>query len=272
MSDPVLILTFHHIRPEPDKLTVPPSLFRSILQHLKESYAFISYQDFIDFWTGRKPVSGKTILLTMDDGYLDNYIYAFPILRELSIPSVIFPITGLIESSSTCRRRVDFIEHKTLKNERDSAFFINSAELADMRKSQLVSFASHTHSHMLCKNRTEKDLLHEFTTSHQALLTLTGDSPPYGFCWPGGEFDRNALSVIRKTPYTFAFSTIEGACFSGDDAYTIRRIDCSSFSGDIDDYQSRIRKKLSLYNTPIIGKGYSSFKHFRTKLQSKRFF
>jgi peptidoglycan/xylan/chitin deacetylase (PgdA/CDA1 family) len=267
MNNPISIITFHHVHPNQDRLTVPPALFETALEEVSKRYTIISYDRFKNILFGNTKITARRqVLVTFDDGYLNNYLYAYPVIKKLQIPIVIFLVTGLIATADRMRSTMESIEHKILWRNPDPQYFLNTAEIQNMLRSGLVSFASHSHSHLSCKNQVAEVLSKEFMESSRFLQHMGFDAPPYGFCWPRGEYDHNALRIIGDSPFTFAFSTIDGGWQRGDEVYTIRRIDCSSFSGDVADYLSRLKRKLLIYSTPIFGRWYSLFKYRRTLL------
>lgn len=266
MSKIVNILTFHHIGPNRDILTIPPTLFERLIVKLKKNYNIISYQDFKDFIFENKKLPKKPILLTFDDGYLDNFIYAFPILQKHNIPSVIFIITGNIENSDILREKLPYFKsHKELEKSPDKNLFINIGEMKKMEDSGLVEFDSHTVSHFVCKNREYDEIYDELIKSYKFIKNHTKKKKHYGFCWPRGAFDEVAINAIENSPYDFAFSTIEGAYHKGDNIFTIKRIDCSSWNGDENSYLKRVKRKLSIYSNPFISKLYTNFREYRIR-------
>ncbi|WP_281950396.1 polysaccharide deacetylase family protein [Nitrosophilus kaiyonis] len=269
MSNIVNILTFHHINPNRDILTIPPELLEKLIINLKKNYNFISYKDFIDFIFKNKNLPKKSILLTFDDGYLDNFIYAYPILKKYNIPAVIFIITGFIKDERINRNKLPYFKiHKELDRLPDKNLFLNINEIETMKESGLIDFDSHTVNHFVCKNKEYEDIYNEMINSYKFIKNIE-TKEYYGFCWPRGAFDDIALKAIKNSPYTFAFSTIDGAFHKGDDLYTIKRIDCSSWNGNEKDYIDRVNRKLSIYSNPLISKIYSNFREFRIKIKRK---
>jgi len=266
LSNIVNILTFHHIHENRDSLSIPPSLFENTLKEISKKYTFISYQDFMDSIFLEKKLPKKSILISLDDGYLDNYIYAYPILKKLNIPAVIFIITNNIISSSTCRDKMPYFKtHKKLEKTPDNNLFINTSEIEDMTKSNLIEAESHTQSHFTCKNKNYEKVSNELKKSFDFIRKKTKEKKHYGFCWPRGAFDKVSLEAIKNSSYEFAFSTKDGAFHKGDDLYTIKRVDCSSWNGNEKKYIARVKRKLAIYSNPFISKLYSDFREYRIK-------
>lgn len=98
-----IIIAYHKICPITSEnfllkdLIVTPSCFEEQIRYLKKNYLLISFRDFVlgnqnDF---RKPFC----LISFDDAYLDNFTFAFPILKKFEIPATIFVPTGFIDGA-----------------------------------------------------------------------------------------------------------------------------------------------------------------------------
>ena len=78
----VPVLMYHHVSPETGPITTTPKNFESQMKGLvDEGYTTLTCDQFADFLAG-KPTPPKSVLLTFDDGYLDNWVYAHPILKK----------------------------------------------------------------------------------------------------------------------------------------------------------------------------------------------
>ena len=74
MNYPVCVLTMHHCNNNENDFAIRPELFKkALLMALYEGYKFINYDQFKDTVAGRSKAHKKSILLTFDDGYFDNY-------------------------------------------------------------------------------------------------------------------------------------------------------------------------------------------------------
>lgn len=92
------ILMFHRIVPNSEQWRIhnhlsleisPAQLEATILYFKKKSYTFLSLDElYIALQTGQFP--SKFVVFTFDDGYLDNYEVAYPILRQHRVPFTIF--------------------------------------------------------------------------------------------------------------------------------------------------------------------------------------
>lgn len=70
------------------------------LRFIKENFEIINQTRFIDIINTGQKVDKKYAYITFDDGYLDNYSLAFPILKAMKIPATFFVATGLIGTNT----------------------------------------------------------------------------------------------------------------------------------------------------------------------------
>ena len=91
------ILTYHRINDEDDSFL--PSMkiktFSDQINYISSKFNILSLEDIVKGMK-KKDIPDNSIVITFDDGYKDNYLNAFPILKELSIPATIFLATEAI--------------------------------------------------------------------------------------------------------------------------------------------------------------------------------
>jgi len=85
------ILAYHSISDIPDYLNIslPVSIFKNQLQYLKNNYQVVSLEHAVNIICSKR-LKDDIIVITFDDGYMDNYRNAFPLLKEFNIPATIF--------------------------------------------------------------------------------------------------------------------------------------------------------------------------------------
>src|SRR3989338_1703757 len=87
-----IVLLYHRVcdlKNDPESLAILPKRFEEQISYLKNNYTVLSLADFYNNLQ-KKKIAKNAILITFDDGYLDNFSYAFPILKKHHIPAVIF--------------------------------------------------------------------------------------------------------------------------------------------------------------------------------------
>src|SRR5690554_4842320 len=94
MFHTVPVLMYHHVSPSPDMITITPERFEEHIAWLaRAGFHTLDAAGFADFLAG-EPVPPKSVLLTFDDGYLDNWVYGHPVLARYDMRAVMFVITG----------------------------------------------------------------------------------------------------------------------------------------------------------------------------------
>jgi peptidoglycan/xylan/chitin deacetylase (PgdA/CDA1 family) len=77
-------------------ISATPRNFDRQLTYLKKWFNVISVDNLTDWLAGGRPLPPHAALITFDDGYLDNHVHAYPILRQQDLPALIFLTTGHI--------------------------------------------------------------------------------------------------------------------------------------------------------------------------------
>lgn len=96
------IYMFHMVCPKADmldpidELRVSPDFFEAFLREQQKRLNFISINDIHARMSNKQRSDKPFGIITFDDGYEDNFTYAYPILKKLGIPFVIYVSTGLV--------------------------------------------------------------------------------------------------------------------------------------------------------------------------------
>jgi len=96
----VAILIYHRVCPKIDDWSgggIDPQYFTQQIEYLlRNKYQIISLDTLAQNLATGNRLPEKAVVITFDDGYKDNYIYAFPILKKYNISATIFLATGHI--------------------------------------------------------------------------------------------------------------------------------------------------------------------------------
>ena len=76
--------------------SVMPQDFENQIRYLCSAYKVMALDEMARYILRGEPLPKKAVAVTLDDGYKDNYLYAYPILKKYSVPATIFLITGYI--------------------------------------------------------------------------------------------------------------------------------------------------------------------------------
>ena len=124
----VPIIMYHSVKPvsDPnDRLCVPLDKFERQMRFLKQyGYNVIALEDLGNLIREGKKIPFRTVVITFDDGYMDNYTYAFPVLEKYALPATVFLILDEVE-----RPLGDRLSWKQIQKMQDSGLILSAATL-----------------------------------------------------------------------------------------------------------------------------------------------
>ncbi len=182
------ILMYHGITEEPKRIgtfVISAQMLEEDLKYIqKEGYQTVTMDEVIRYVKQGEPLPPKPIILTFDDGYYNNYCYAFPLLKKYDMKAVISPIGKYTDMYSEIEDRNPAYAHITWEN------------IREMKASGLVEFQNHSYD------------LHHYTDGRSGAKKKQGESlAAYG------KFLENDLMIWQEkmtmntgyTPTTFAY-------------------------------------------------------------------
>lgn len=146
------VLTFHSIRPAElpwfwSHLSCPPSLFEAYLKYLKANrYRTVLLTDIVDCMDGRKELPKRSVALTFDDGYLDNWTVAVPLLKKYGFCGTIFVNPDFVDSRDVIREQVCNGDWTMMSREQVDGF-MSWSELCEAQYMGALDVQSHGMTH-----------------------------------------------------------------------------------------------------------------------------
>jgi peptidoglycan/xylan/chitin deacetylase (PgdA/CDA1 family) len=204
-QDPVPVLMYHVIADAPSgaalpELYVDPKSFEAEVRWLEDQgYTAVSLDQVYDAWFKNGEIPEKPVVLSFDDGYRGQYVYARPLLRELGWPAVLNLKVNTLDAGG---------------------------ELTQQMVQQMINAGweldSHTINHLDVSTLSGATLQHEVAGSRQ-ILQQRFNQPVDFFCYPAGKFDAESIKAVQDAGYLGA-TTVEEGLASKDEMFTLKRI------------------------------------------------
>lgn len=211
-SATVVMLMYHSLLKDParhGKYVVSPDLFESDLKYLKEhGYSFVGIQELIDFVYSGAPLPKKSVVITFDDGYYNNYLYAYPLLEKYDAKMVI----------SVIGKYTDLYD-----GEKPNAYYshVTWDMINEMLASGRVEIGNHTYSmHTNGERRGSKKIKGETDEHYSKILTEdigklqaemfehTGTYPSV-YTYPFGAISNASFGIIADMGFLASLSCAE---------------------------------------------------------------
>jgi hypothetical protein len=149
----VTVIYYHSVGPvKPDWnksfLTIEPDLFEKHLKWLALRYTSISLNEYWQIRNGLLAPVRNPLVITFDDGYLDNWTHAFPLLRKHGFKATIFVSPDFVDETSGYRPNLeDYDQGRASLEDITEWGFLSWDEMKMMESSGLVDIQSHSMTH-----------------------------------------------------------------------------------------------------------------------------
>ena len=206
------ILYYHSISDDPIRSTVSPPEFAAQMDHLvRAGYRPLSLSDAVALLMSGASLSPRSITVTLDDGFRDNYEAALPVLARLGIPATVFLTVGYIGTESLpTLTRTDFVPRP-----------LSWEQVREMR-GRGIEFGSHTMTHPMLSRIPAEDARREIADAKRRMEEMLGE-PVSLFCYPRGDHDDAVRGLVREAGHAAACTTAPGVNGPEADRWALRR-------------------------------------------------
>ncbi len=210
----VRILLYHKVCDLPPNKyhdhAVPPASFAWQMEYLfRNRFNVITLEQFVECKEKKIKPPPKSVIITFDDGYMENYLNALPILERYDFKATFFITSDYIDSEEPFRW-LDWDELLL------SQFRENKTDWLPLSRQMLrtmsdcgFSIGSHTKSHPALTAVEESVAIEEVKGSKQRLEEILS-KPVTSFSYPYGELNETVKSLVKAAGYKVAVGTMMG--------------------------------------------------------------
>lgn len=228
-SIPVPIIMYHGLIKDPalqNKFFIDPKIFENDLKYLqKRNYNPIFMQQLIDYVDKGTPLPKNPIILSFDDGYYNNYLYAYPLLRQYNMKGIISIIGSATDKYSAINENNAFYSHVTWPQ-------INKMILSGNVEIQNHTYNMHTDNkgrRGSMKKQSEsldsyKEVLQEDLGELQKKITEKTGKTPTTFTYPFGFISDSSTDILKEMGFRATLGCATGINYVTKDPESLYRL------------------------------------------------
>lgn len=167
----------------------------------KHGYQVISLDDLVDGILKGSLFNRRSVVITFDDGYEDNYIKAFPTLKKYDFPATIFVISDSVGTPG----------------------FMTWQQLKEMQDAN-VKVGSHTRHHVYLPDVHDQSQLENEITNSKKLLESNLETQVEYFSYPSGGYTEEIKEIVKNAKYKGACATNRGYDRFNTGVFELKRI------------------------------------------------
>jgi peptidoglycan/xylan/chitin deacetylase (PgdA/CDA1 family) len=203
------ILLYHSVDTNDSFYSVSPSVFAKQMEYLSRNFSIVTLEEVLEFVIGKRDLPRKSVAITFDDGYHDNYVNVFPHVKKYGFPIAVFVVSGCVGKEMTLGK----VPLRMLDWE----------EIADMSRHN-VTIGAHTVTHLDLRRVDLNEARHQMETS-KAQIEEVIEQPVNFLAYPKGAYNRDLFAVVKSLNFVAAFAAeSDGIVSQGDNRYALKRV------------------------------------------------
>lgn len=210
----ISVLAYHSVGLNSSSYSVGTAEFRRQMDYLVKNYRVVSLDEILDFLEGKRRLPKKSVAITFDDGYLDNYVNAYPCLKKYRLPATIFVATA-------------YLQKKMLLGDVYLPM-LGWEEIEEIIQGN-INIGAHTANHLdlsrIDLDGAEKEIL-ESKIVIQKRIRRNVDY----FAYPFGIYNDDIVNLVRSLEFRGAFGG-EGVIQKNTDMFAIHRVEVKRSTG-----------------------------------------
>jgi len=232
MTDRLPILMYHRVAPDGSaamaRYRVTPEAFEQQLRYLRDDgYYGVDLEEWRAAMATRRPLPGRAVLITFDDGYRDFLIYAWPLLKRYGFSATVFLVAHEIGGTNRWDRAYG-----------EELGLLDWDEILQLRDSG-VAFGSHTATHPPLTGLAAADVVREAARARATLERMLSQ-PVTSLAYPYGVVDPTVQHLAGACGYVYGLTCRPGRSAFGDQLLALPRIEIAG-SDDLTTFVTKLQ-------------------------------
>jgi peptidoglycan/xylan/chitin deacetylase (PgdA/CDA1 family) len=182
----------------------------------------LSLEEYLDDRRAFRLSHARSVIITIDDGYKDNYTLAYPILRRYGFPATIF----LTSSQIGATYRIE------IESELNGRPMLSWPDVREMMQNG-ITFGAHTRTHPHLTAIPAARAQEEIEGSKRDLEERLG-IPIHAFAYPFGRLDAGVQALAERAGFLGSCSTDQGLNTPATTAHRLRRVEVTGTDSLLD--------------------------------------
>ena len=219
----ILVLNYHQVGNNFTPLCVPTNLFDEQMAYLKDNgYVTITPEELYEGLEGSITLPERPVLITFDDGYIDNYNNALPVLKKYGMRATIFIVPAFTGNNAN---------------------YLNWDQIKDMERNG-ITIQSHTLNHRALEELPDDEIRAELLNS-KIMLEKNLGHPIDFLAYPTGTYNLHIAGIAKDVGYKASFTIKYGNVDKGSNIYALERVPIFQTENTMKNFFERIEYRQS---------------------------
>ena len=184
-----------------NRLRVKPEEFEKQLKWLKDN----NWTSFtLSELASLKEIPLKSVVITFDDGYEDNFKNAYPLLKKYGFKATIYIVLNRFNENWATDKDLD-----KASNELNNEKMLSDEQIKIMLESGLIEIGSHTLDHVNLPKLSNEEKVKQIKESKEKIEDIFSIKCN-SFAYPFGFFDNDSVKIVEEIAYSNATTTVNG--------------------------------------------------------------
>lgn len=243
------VIMYHSIVDDSSKInqyTVTPEIIENDMKYLKnQGFETVLTEELVQYIENDVPLPEKPVMITLDDGFYNNFCYLVPLLEKYDMKAVVSVVGEFVDSASQHDAHVPEYSYLTWD------------DISEMSQHSCIEIGNHTYSmHSTDLRKGSSKLSYETPEQYseiffqdinklQNLLETNSGVIPVSFAYPFGYISRESIPILKKSGIKATFTCYEKPNYIVKDSDCLFGINRYNRSGNIstEEFMNKALKK-----------------------------